>query len=91
MIKVGDVITMWGYDYDLLQKAKKKWKVLQILPDFVLCENVKAKYRECFGMFDLIENGYIPNFEDVKENEGYMVNLDRYANGNKLLNEGYCV
>lgn len=87
MIKVGDVITMWGYDYDLCRRQRKKWKVLQIFPNFVLCENVKAKYRECFGMFDLIENGYIPNFEDVKDEAIQPRHTTNYGASNKLLQE----
>ena len=91
MIKVGDVLTIKGYDYDKMCETKRQFVVLDIYPHFVLCKHKKAGYRECFSAFELIENGYIPNFEDVKEKEGYMVNLDRYVSGNKLLDEGYCI
>lgn len=88
MIKAGDVITIKGYDYDQMCNVKRKFIVLEIYPCFALCQHNRAGYRECFNIFELIQNGYVPNFEDVKENEGYMASLDRYVSGNKLLN-GY--
>ena len=87
MIKAGDVITIRGYDYDLMEKTKKKWKVLQIFQFHVLCENMKAKYRESFSLFDLIENGYILNFKDVKDEAQLQRHTANYGPGSKLLQE----
>ena len=64
MIKLGDIITIHGYDYDRMQFTDRKFKVLGILKDFVLCEHEKAKYKECFSYMELSENGYLPGMPD---------------------------
>lgn len=88
MIKVGDIIRIKDYDYEEQGMTKKKWRVLEVYPYGVLCSHIKGIYKTFWNTAHLIENGYVPNFEDVKVNEGYMASLDRYVNGNKLLN-GY--
>lgn len=87
MISIGDTITIKGYDYDKMMTCKRKFEVLQIFPNFVLCKNKKAKYRECFGIFELIENGYVPNFEDVFDEAQLPRHTSHYGDGNKLLKE----
>ena len=87
MISVGNEITITGYDYDEMCKKKRTFTVLAIYPNFVLTRHKKAGYRECFGTYDLIQNGYIPNFEDVKDERGF-TNQSKYDLSNSLL-DGY--
>lgn len=89
MITVGDVITITGYDYDQMRSTKRDFEVLAIYPSFVLTRHKKAGYRECFGAYDLIQNGYIPNFKDVYDEAQLPRHTSGYGEGNKLL-QGYC-
>lgn len=85
MIKVGDTLTIEGYDYNQMSMTKRKFVVLAIYPFYVLGRHKKAGYRECFGIPELIENGYIPNFEDVKDEARTPRHTANYGPGNKLL------
>lgn len=87
MIKVGDTLTISGYDYDKMMSCKREFVVLQIYPYFVLTKHKKAGYRECFGISELIENGYVPNFEDVYDEPQTYGNSTNYEKGNKLMQE----
>ena len=85
MIKVGDVISIFDYDYEEKEKNKKKWRVLEIYPAGVLCEHMKGLYKTFWNTAHLIENGYIPNFEDVYDEAQLPRNSAFYGKGNKLL------
>ena len=87
MIKVGDILTIKGYDYDQMRCRKKKWKVIGIYPHGVLCEHIKGIYKTFWNTAHLIENGYIPNFKDVSE-KCTNINFERYSKTNKLLDKG---
>lgn len=66
MIKVGDIITIHGYDYDQMQFTDRKFKILDVMKDFILCEHVREKYKECFSYIDLVGNGYLPGIPDKR-------------------------
>ena len=87
MITVGSEIVIKGYDYDQMQFKKRRFEVLAIYPHYVLTRHKKAGYRECFGTYELIQNGYIPNFKDVYDERGFS-NQSKYDSSNSLLN-GY--
>ena len=69
MIKVGDIIIIHGYDYGQMKCVDRKFHVLRIFNGFVLCQHIRAKYKECFSWFELSENGYVPEFPDRKDKE----------------------
>ncbi len=90
MITVGSEIVIKGYDYDQMQFTKRRFEVLAIYPHYVLTRHKKAGYRECFGTYELIQNGYIPNFKDVYDEAQLPRHSSSYGEGNKLL-QGYCI
>ena len=87
MIKVGDTLTIRGYDYDKMISCKRPFVVLKIYPNYVLAQHKKAGYKECFGIVELIENGYVPNFQDVYDEAQLPRHTANYGKGNKLLQE----
>ena len=87
MIKVGDVLTIKGYDYDKMIPCKREFVLIQVYPFFVLTQHKKAGYRECFSVAELIKNGYVQNFEDVFDEAQLPRHTSHYGDGNKLLKE----
>lgn len=85
MIKIGDTIKMSGYDAEQMQYGKREYVVVEIHRYFVRTKHKKAGYRECFTIWDLVQNGYVPNFENAIETGRPTSHTSQYGTTNKLL------